>query len=340
MLILTHQNISQLIQKRGMLSFCKLLIDAIEQDFKRWHEFQLTPRHASHYPQGVIELMPTSDSEFYSFKYVNGHPNNSKDNKLTVAATGMLSEVSSGYPLLFADMTLATALRTAATSALAAKYCALANSTSLGIIGTGAQSEFQVLAMHSLFNLNTIKFFDTDAPAMTKFENNLAPYNLNLIPCSSCEEVARGSDIITTATAAKLQSSLLQSHWIKPGCFINTIGGDCPGKTELDSHILSDKKIVVELLQQTVIEGESQQLDNSDQLIELWQIISGNTHIRHDDSEIIIFDSVGCAVEDYSILKLLYQQAQQQGVGETLEIIPQLVDSKDLFCLVKETTPA
>ena len=93
----------------------------IEEDFGRWELFDKTPRIAAHSAEGVIELMPTSDGATYGFKYVNGHPKNAAAGLQTVTAFGVLSHVDSGYPMLISEMTLLTALRTAATSAFAAR---------------------------------------------------------------------------------------------------------------------------------------------------------------------------------------------------------------------------
>ncbi len=93
----------------------------IEEDFRRWELFDKTPRIAAHSAEGVIELMPTSDGATYGFKYVNGHPKNAAAGRQTVTAFGVLSHVDSGYPMLISEMTILTALRTAATSALAAQ---------------------------------------------------------------------------------------------------------------------------------------------------------------------------------------------------------------------------
>ncbi len=93
------------------------LSDYVEDDFRRWQTFDKTPRVASHTPFGVIELMPTSDHETYAFKYVNGHPSNPGRGFQTVTAFGVLADVHNGYPVFLAEMTLLTALRTAATSA-------------------------------------------------------------------------------------------------------------------------------------------------------------------------------------------------------------------------------
>ena len=137
----------QLIHHIGVEAMLAGLSTYIEEDFKRWPLFDKTPRVASHSEKGVIELMPTSDGDVYGFKYVNGHPSNTKDGLQTVTAFGLLADVASGYPVLLSEMTLLTALRTAATSALVARVLAPKGSKTMAMIGNGAQSEFQSLAM-------------------------------------------------------------------------------------------------------------------------------------------------------------------------------------------------
>src|SRR5262245_59064874 len=112
------ENMMDLVLNIGVETFIVGLAGYIEADFRRWEAFDKVPRIASHSREGVIELMPTSDGTLYGFKYVNGHPKNTKTGRQTVTAFGVLSDVDSGYPLLISEMTILTALRTAATSAL------------------------------------------------------------------------------------------------------------------------------------------------------------------------------------------------------------------------------
>lgn len=183
MKILTVNDTLRLIKKIGVESFFNRLISAVRQDFARWPAFYKSARHATHYAHGVIELMPCSDDSLYAFKYVNGHPGNTAEGKLSVVAIGQLSEVASGYPLMLCEMTLLTAFRTAAAGALAASYLARPASECLALIGTGAQSEFQVLGFNSVFPLRQIRFFDLEAGAMRKFAGNLSAYPFELVPC-------------------------------------------------------------------------------------------------------------------------------------------------------------
>ena len=91
------------------------LTDAIKANFRRWEVSDKTPRVAAHSPVGMIELMPVSDGTDYAFKFVDGHPTNAKRGLQTVTAFGALASADTGYPILFFEMPLLTALRTVVT---------------------------------------------------------------------------------------------------------------------------------------------------------------------------------------------------------------------------------
>ena len=132
------QNMARWIQRDGVENIIGKMMDYLERDFSRWAKFDKTPRVASHTPFGVIELMPTSDGEEYSFKYVNGHPSNPARGFQTVTAFGVLADVDNGYPTFLAEMTLLTALRTAATSGMTARKLARPDSKRMALIGAGS----------------------------------------------------------------------------------------------------------------------------------------------------------------------------------------------------------
>src|SRR6202035_4802608 len=153
-------DILRLVTRIGTGAFIERLASEIEQDYRRWSEFEKSARLASHSAVGVIELMPISDGRRYSFKYVNGHPQNTAAGLLTVTAFGVLADVSTGYPVLLSELTVTTALRTAAMSALAAKWMARAASRVMALIGNGAQSEFQAIAFHKLVGIREVRLYD------------------------------------------------------------------------------------------------------------------------------------------------------------------------------------
>jgi ornithine cyclodeaminase len=329
----------QLIHRIGMDIMLRGLADYIEADFKRWELFDKTPRVASHSDVGVIELMPTSDGEAYGFKYVNGHPRNTAEGLQTVTAFGLLADVASGYPVLLTEMTILTALRTAATSAMVARHLAPRDADTMAMIGNGAQSEFQTLAMKAICGLKTVRLYDTDPAATRKCAANLAGHGLNVVSCATPEEAIEGAQILTTCTADKQYATILTDNMVGAGVHINAIGGDCPGKTELAPAILHRADIFVEYPPQTRVEGEIQQLDPDHPVTELWQVISGNAPGRTSARQITLFDSVGFAIEDFSALRYMRDQLKIHPLYHPLDLLADPDDPRDLFGMVQRAAP-
>ena len=329
------ENMMRLILKVGAAQCIAQISDYIEQDFRRWPEFDKTPRVASHSNEGVIELMPTSDGIDYGFKYVNGHPKNMKDGLQTVTAFGLLASVDTGYPVLLTEMTILTALRTAATSAVATKYLAPKGAKTLAMIGNGAQSEFQALALQTQCGIKNLRLYDIDFSATKKCARNLQESGLNITLCKTAEEAVLGAEVITTCTADKLSATVLSDNMIGSGVHINAIGGDCPGKTELQKNILLRSEIFVEYPPQTRIEGEIQQLEEDHPVKELWQVLSGEEKGRTDEHQITLFDGVGFAIEDFSALRWLRDQVEQDNDWQYLDMIADPDDPRDLFGMIE-----
>ncbi|MEI3849355.1 MULTISPECIES: ornithine cyclodeaminase [Microbacterium] len=306
----------------------------IEEDFRRWPAFDKTARVASHSDVGVIELMPISDDRTYGFKYVNGHPTNPARGLQTVTAFGVLADVDSGYPTLWAEMTILTALRTAATSAVAARVLAPAGATTMAMIGTGSQSEFQALAFRRLLGIERLRIWDTDPHAMDVFERNIRPLGFDVVRADSAAGAVRGAEIITTCTADKAYATILTDDMVVPGVHVNAIGGDCPGKTELDAAILRRADVFVEFPPQTRIEGEIQQLAADHPVTELWRVLRGEAAGRTSPDQITVFDSVGFALEDFSALRHLAAALDGTDYYADVDLIADPADPKDLFALV------
>ncbi len=321
----------RLVLKVGIDTFLRELADVIEEDFLRWESFDKTPRVASHSREGVIELMPTSDGTLYGFKYVNGHPKNTREGRQTVTAFGVLSDVGNGYPMLLSEMTILTALRTAATSAVAARHLAKADARTMAIIGNGAQSEFQARAFKAILGIDHLRLYDIDLDASRKCEANLRGLGFSITICDSAEKAVEGADIITTVTADKQYATILTDNMVGPGVHINAIGGDCPGKTELHRDILLRSDIFVEYPPQTRIEGEIQQLDADHPVVELWQVMGGRTAGRTDERQITLFDSVGFAIEDFSALRYVRSKLMETGLFDELDLLADPDEPRDLY---------
>ena len=321
----------KLVLEIGVESFLVELASFIEADFRRWESFDKTSRIAAHSAEGVIELMPTSDGAVYGFKYVNGHPKNARDGRQTVTAFGMLADVATGYPVMLTEMTILTALRTAATSAMAAKYLAPKGARTMALIGNGAQAEFQALAFQALLGVDRLRLYDIDSAASSKCVRNLAGLGFDITVCGAVEQAMMGAQIVTTATADKQNATILTDNLVGAGLHINAVGGDSPGKTELHADILRRSDIFVEYAPQTRIEGEIQQLDPEHPVTELWQVIAGRAAGRRSARQITLFDSVGFAIEDFSALRYVKEQLDRTGLYEELDLLADPDEPRDLF---------
>ncbi|PZR10076.1 MAG: ornithine cyclodeaminase [Azospirillum brasilense] len=324
-------NMMKLVLATGIERFLTELAAAIEEDFRRWELFDKTPRIASHSAEGVIELMPTSDGTTYGFKYVNGHPRNTRQGRQTVTAFGVLADVGNGYPMLLTEMTILTALRTAATSALAAKYLAPKEARVMAVIGNGAQAEFQALAFRTMLGIDRLRLHDIDRAATEKCIRNLAGFGFDITACGSAAEAVQGAQIVTTVTADKQNATILTDNLVGRGIHINGVGGDCPGKTELHPDILLRSDIFVEYPPQTRIEGEIQQLPPDHPVTELWQVIAGRAEGRRGADQITLFDSVGFAIEDFSALRYVRARIEGTGFFEELDLLADPDEPRDLF---------
>lgn len=324
----------KLVLHIGVERFLTELSDYVEEDFRRWESFDKTPRVASHSAEGVIELMPTSDGRTYGFKYVNGHPKNMREGRQTVTAFGVLADVGNGYPVLMTEMTILTALRTAATSAVAAKHLAPRDASCMAIIGNGAQAEFQALAFKALLGIRKLRLYDIDPVATQKCVCNLRDQGFEITACKSTEEAVEGAQIITTVTADKQYATILTDNMVGAGVHINAVGGDCPGKTELHRDILLRSDIFVEYPPQTRIEGEIQQLAPDHPVTELWMVMTGQAVGRRDARQITLFDSVGFATEDFSALRYVRDKVAGTGFYENLDMLADPDEPRDLFGMI------
>jgi ornithine cyclodeaminase len=323
-----------LIEERGLETVLAGMAARIEADYRRWPEFDKSPRYASHSRDGVIELMPTADARNFAFKLVNGHPGNQAAGLQTVTGLGVLADVATGYPYLLAEMTLTTALRTAAMSAVAARHLARPDARSMALIGLGAQSEFQAVAFAALLGVRRLRIYDIDPMATGKFLRNMAAFDLDLHVAASAPNATEGADIVTTVTADKRRATILSDDMVGAGTHINAVGGDCPGKTELHPAILERSSVFVEYLPQTRIEGEIQQMPEDFPATELWRVIAGEVPGRRSADEITLFDSVGFAIEDFSALSYLAEATRDPRFHREVDLLARPADPRDLFGMV------
>src|SRR5699024_3287579 len=220
-----------------------------------------------------------------------------------------------------------------------AKHLARPESAVMAMIGAGSQAEFQALAFRAMMGIETLRVFDVDPAAVEKLRRNLEPLGFTILTAQSVDEAVAGADVITTCTADKANNHVLNSSQVAPGVHINGVGGDCPGKTELDSAILRRGTVYVEYPDQTRVEGEIQQMSPDFPVVEFWKVLTGAEPGRGSRQDITIFDSVGFAIADYSALRFLRDATAGTELQSQIDLVADPEDPKDLFSLVNSLKP-
>ena len=181
--------------------------------------------------------------------------------------------------------------------------------------------------------------YDVDPDAIAKLVRNLSPLGFDIYVAASASDAVDGADIVTTCTADKALAAVLHDADVEPGMHLNAIGGDCPGKTELDPAILDRARVFVEYTPQTRIEGEIQQKSDDFAVTELWEVLTERATGRTSDDDITLFDSVGFAIEDFSALRYVRDEVAGTDFETTIDLVADPDDPKDLFGLVGSLSP-
>ncbi|OOF56797.1 ornithine cyclodeaminase [Rodentibacter genomosp. 2] len=330
-IIISPQDVANIIQHQGFKETLEGMRNYILDDYLNWDSFDKTPRISNHVSDGVLELMPIANQQQYSFKYVNCHPKNPNEGLSTILAFGALISNDTGQPDVISEFTLTTALRTAATSALAAQYLARPNSKRMAIIGNGCQSEFQALAFYHLLGIEELALFDIDRKASEKLAGNLANTSLKIEIFDTVAQAVKNADIITTVTAEYSKANIITPEMIEAGIHINAVGGDNINKTELHVDVVKNARVFVEFEPQTRIEGELQNMPADFPVTPLFEIFQKGEPARQSEEEVTLFDSVGFAIEDFSAIRYMNDTAIKLGLARPLSLTPDLKDPKDLF---------
>jgi len=275
-----------------------------------------------HIKAGVLQL----NRSYFAAKINANFPQNPKRLGLpTIQGVIVLSDAGNGYPLAVMDSTEITGQRTAAATAVAAKYLARPESKTLTICGCGIQGRVSLRALLGLFPLEQVFAYDIDSTRSEKFANDLSTeLAIAIKPVTQLEGAALQSDICVTCTPSR--QFFLKPEHIAPGTFIAAVGADNEDKQELDPTLLGRSKVVADLVEQCATIGElhhalDQKVMNKDQVhAELGEVVAATKPGRTSNDEVIVFDSTGMALQDVVTSALVYEKAKQQGAGTTIEI--------------------
>ena len=275
-----------------------------------------------HIKAGVLQL----NRPYFAAKINANFPQNpTKLGLPTIQGVIVLSDADNGYPLAVMDSTEITAQRTAAATAVAAKYLARPESKTITICGCGIQGRVSLRALSGLFPLEQVFAYDVDETRAEKFANDLsAELGIAIKAVAQLEDATLKSDICVTCTPSR-QFYLTREH-IARGTFVAAVGADNEDKQELDPTLLGASKVVVDLVGQCATIGElhhalDKKVITKDQVhAELGDVVAGTKPGRTSSDEVIVFDSTGMALQDVVTSALVYEKAKQHGAGTSIEL--------------------
>lgn len=339
-LVLSGHDVNTIVDRFGLDELMDLLIANLNEAIYAFDSknTEIPIRSGFNYETenpGLIEWMPLhKKGEEVIIKVVGYHPRNPEVRHLpTILSTISSYDTSTGHLKGLVDGVLLTALRTGATSAIASKYLAHADSSVLGLIGCGAQAVTQLHALSRTFDLKKVLAYDIDAETLDSFKERCGMLNITVeILKAPIEIIMKESDIVCTSTSIDVGKGPLFNYVdTNSKLHINAVGSDFPGKIELPVNLLKKCLVVPDFLEQALIEGECQQLEKNLIGPDLVQLVQNHGNFEDAINKRTVFDSTGWALEDQVVMDLFLELAEKFGVGKELEIENTSEDAKNPY---------
>jgi alanine dehydrogenase len=303
------------------------VVEAVEDAFRAYAKGEtiMPPKSYVELPQynGDFRAMPAFVDEAAGLKWVNVHPDNRKEYDLpTVMGLVIYSDPRNGYPLALMDGTTLTRARTGAASAVATRYLARQDVSSLGIIGAGVQAHTQLEAIAAVREIERVVVHDQNEDRMEQFIAEESRPDVQVVAGTARE--AAGCDILSTVTPVR--EPIVEREWLADGMHINAVGADAAGKQELDSQIILDARVVIDDWDQCSHSGEinvpvaNGLIDREDIYAELGSVVAGQK-IGRENEELTVFDSTGLAIQDIVTARLVYETAETLGRGKEMTLV-------------------
>ena len=305
-------------------------IDAVEKVF-HWQGEGKMP------PSGILGMRTQSGGLHVKAAYLSGAKNyivaklnsnfpqnHARFGKPTIQGVVVLYDADNGRLLAVLDSMEITIKRTAAATAVAAKYLARQNSSVATICGCGEQAREQLRALCFILSLRKVYAFDIDSNASLRLAAQLSrelPTDIEAI--RSLPGAIRSSDVVVTCTPAT--EFFVHKEDVGPGTFIAAVGADDSQKKEIDPALLASAKVVADSLQQVCSIGDTHHsiaaglMRKENVYAELAEVVAGKRPGRISDSEIIIFDSTGVAIEDAAAAVIVFEKALTTSLGNNFE---------------------
>ena len=237
----------------------------------------------------------------------------------------VLCDADDGRPLAVMDSIEVTIRRTAAATAVAAKWLARKDSATATVCGCGSQGREQLRALARVLPLARAHAYDADEAVARSYARELSDeLGIEIAPARDLAAAVRDSDVCVTCTPSR--GAFLMREHVRPGTFVAAVGADSPDKQELEPRLLAHAVLVVDVLEQCASIGELHHALEAGVLTraavhsELAEVLTGRRPGRQSDQEITIFDSTGTALQDVAAAALVYEKAVAKGKGVRLSL--------------------
>ena len=304
-------------------------IDAVEEGFRRAHLGEINVPPVPHMPgiNGAFHIKSagfTAEPPYAAVKVNGNFPGNPASNGLpTIQGAIVLSDVRDGRLLAILDSIEVTAMRTAAATAVAARYLAPDDSESLTIAGCGTQGRVHLPALAEVLPLKQVFLFDVDPQTATAMADDMHDeVEAELIPVANLSDGTLQSSVIVTCSSAR--EPFLGNDHVRPGTFVAAVGADNFDKQELDAELTAGSTLIVDVPEQCAEIGELHQaikagrMSADDVAGDLGAIVAGDAEKPRSHGNIVVFDSTGSAFQDVAAAGVIYDRARQQ--PETLQV--------------------
>jgi len=307
------------------------LVPAIEEAFAAYQrgDAQMPPKSYIDLPKynGDFRSMPAyldaGEWDAAGVKWVNVHTDNEEQYDLpTVMGTMIYSDPRNAFPLAILDGTELTMKRTGAAAAVATDHLAVADASSLGIVGAGVQSYTQLEAISSVRDIEEVVVSDLSEERVARFID--AFEDRFDVRAGSIEEAA-GCDVLSTVTP--VEDPIVPRDAVGEHTHINAMGADAEGKHELADEVLLDATLVIDDYEQTTHSGEinvpyaAGVLADDDIDGQIGEIVVGEREGRTADDGITVFDSTGLAIQDVAAAHVVYEHANERDNGYAFDLM-------------------
>jgi alanine dehydrogenase len=232
----------------------------------------------------------------------------------------VLCDADDGRALAVMDSMEVTARRTAAATAVAAKWLARPDASTVTVCGCGRQGRAQLRALTRVLPVRRAYAFDCERAAAESFARELSQeLGLEVTATRDHAEALRTSDVCVTCTPSR-EPFLLRDQ-VRPGTFVAAVGADSHDKRELDPWLMAAAVVVADVLDQCAAIGDLHHALNAGALrreqvhAELADVVTGRKPGRRSAEEVTVFDSTGTALEDVAAAAVVYEQAVASGLG-------------------------